>query len=405
MNTSTERQVATPGTHHVTNSYEAVYLRATGLRSYHSAHNSAQNSRRRATTVIPHVTQVALAATLAALWYTFTSRTQHTQSMISLFGKPEKVEPSLLDKLKASVSKTKAALSETVDTIFQGQRKIDPALLKQLETALLSADLGVATTKEILSSVREKLDRSALSDASQLKREIKSHVVRILDAAPVPAFAPASTNGSNVTGTIGTRVIFIVGVNGAGKTTSIGKLANRLKQEGRSVVLCAADTFRAAAIEQLAIWAERNGIEMIKQKFGADPAAVVYDAVAAAKARNADIVIVDTAGRLHTKSNLMAELEKMKRTAAKVIPGAPHEVLLVLDATTGQNGLAQAREFTGAVGVTGIILTKLDGTAKGGIVVPISRELNLPIRFVGTGEQINDMVPFDAETYANSLFD
>jgi fused signal recognition particle receptor len=319
--------------------------------------------------------------------------------MITLFGKPEPVEPSLLDKLKASVSKTKAALSETVDTIFQGQRKIDPALLKQLETALLSADLGVTTTKEILASVKEKLDRSALSDASQLKREIKSHIVRILNAAPIKGFAPASTNGN------ATRVIFIVGVNGAGKTTSIGKLANRLKQEGRSVVLCAADTFRAAAIEQLAIWAQRNGIEMIKQKFGADPAAVVFDAVAAAKARNADIVIVDTAGRLHTKSNLMAELEKMKRTAAKVIPGAPHEVLLVLDATTGQNGLAQAREFTGTVGVTGIILTKLDGTAKGGIVVPISRELNLPIRFVGTGEQINDMVPFDAETYADSLFD
>jgi fused signal recognition particle receptor len=318
--------------------------------------------------------------------------------MITLFGKPEPVEPSLLDKLKASVSKTKAALSETVDTIFQGQRKIDPALLKQLETALLSADLGVATTKEILASVREKLDRSALSDASQLKREIKSHIVRILNIPP-PIGAAASTNGT------GTRVIFIVGVNGAGKTTSIGKLANRLKQEGRTVVLCAADTFRAAAIEQLAIWAERNGIEMIKQKFGADPAAVVFDAVAAAKARGADIVLVDTAGRLHTKSNLMAELEKMKRTAAKVIPGAPHEVLLVLDATTGQNGLAQAREFTGAVGVTGIILTKLDGTAKGGIVVAISRELNLPIRFVGTGEQINDMVPFDAETYANSLFD
>jgi fused signal recognition particle receptor len=316
--------------------------------------------------------------------------------MISLFGKNEPVEPSLLDKLKASVSKTKAALSETVDTIFQGQRKIDPALLKQLETALLSADIGVATTKEILQSIREKLDRSALSDASQLKREIKSHIVRILNT-PKPPATP-STNGT------GTRVIFIVGVNGAGKTTSIGKLANRLKQEGRSVVLCAADTFRAAAIEQLAIWAERNGIEMIKQKFGADPAAVVYDAVAAAKARGADIVIVDTAGRLHTKSNLMAELEKMKRTAAKVIPGAPHEVLLVLDATTGQNGLAQAREFTSTVGVTGIILTKLDGTAKGGIVVPISRELNLPIRFVGTGEQINDMVPFDAETYADSLF-
>jgi signal recognition particle-docking protein FtsY len=187
--------------------------------------------------------------------------------------------------------------------------------------------------------------------------------------------------------------------------TSIGKLANRLRKEGLSVILCAADTFRAAAVEQLEIWAQRNGIEVIKQKSGADPAAVVYDAVVAAKARSSDAVIVDTAGRLHTKSNLMAELEKMKRTAAKVIPGAPHDVLLVLDATTGQNGLAQAREFTSTVGVTGIILTKLDGTAKGGIVVAISRELALPIRFVGTGEQINDLVPFDAETYASSLFD
>jgi fused signal recognition particle receptor len=170
------------------------------------------------------------------------------------------------------------------------------------------------------------------------------------------------------------------------------------------VVLCAADTFRAAAIEQLEIWAQRNGVEVIKQKSGADPAAVVYDAMAAAKARSVDAVIVDTAGRLHTKSNLMTELEKMKRTAAKVIPGAPHDILLVLDATTGQNGLAQAREFTTTVGVTGIILTKLDGTAKGGIVVAISRELGLPIRFVGTGEKINDLVPFDAQTYADSLF-
>jgi fused signal recognition particle receptor len=334
--------------------------------------------------------------------------------MISLFGKPE---PTLVERLKASVSKTKVALSEAVDNVFLGERKIDPALLKQLETALLSADLGVKPTREILDAVKEKLDRNALSDASQLKQEIKTHVVRILSASeqkqktgegvwatgasgsPSAQKAAASTNGA------GPRVIFIVGVNGAGKTTSIGKLANRLRQEGRSVVLCAADTFRAAAVEQLEIWAQRNGVEVIKQKSGADPAAVVYDAMAAAKARNANAVIVDTAGRLHTKSNLMAELEKMKRTAAKVIPGAPHDVLLVLDATTGQNGLAQAREFTSTVGVTGIILTKLDGTAKGGIVVAIARELGLPIRFVGTGEQINDMVPFDAETYANSLFD
>jgi fused signal recognition particle receptor len=323
--------------------------------------------------------------------------------MISLFGKEEKKEPSLLERLKASVSKTKAALSETVDNIFLGERRIDPSILKALETALLSADLGVKPTREILDAVKEKLDRNALSDAAQLKREIKSHVVRILNTSAAGngtaiAAQAASPNGDK------TRVIFIVGVNGAGKTTSIGKLANRFRQDGLSVLLCAADTFRAAAVEQLEIWANRNGIEVIKQKSGADPAAVVYDAVAAAKARSFDVVIVDTAGRLHTKSNLMAELDKMKRTAAKVIPGAPHDVLLVLDATTGQNGLAQAREFTGTVGVTGIILTKLDGTAKGGIVVAISRELGLPIRFVGTGEQINDLVPFDAETYADSLF-
>jgi fused signal recognition particle receptor len=329
--------------------------------------------------------------------------------MISLFGKNEP-EPTLLEKLKASVRKTKAALSESVDTIFLGERKIDPALLKQLENALLSADLGVRTTKEILDSVREKLDRNALADASQLKREIKSHIVRILAASAASVGAPAAAGplagpaGASPNGT-GPRVIFVVGVNGAGKTTSIGKLANRLRKDNFSVILCAADTFRAAAVEQLEIWATRNGIDVIKQKSGADPAAVVYDAVAAAKARSTDALIVDTAGRLHTKSNLMAELEKMKRTAAKVIPGAPHDVLLVLDATTGQNGLAQAREFTSTVRVTGIILTKLDGTAKGGIVVAIARELGLPIRFVGTGEQINDLVPFDAETYVNSLFD
>jgi fused signal recognition particle receptor len=321
--------------------------------------------------------------------------------MISLFGKPEKTEASLLERLKASVGKTKAALSEAAGTVFLGERRIDPALLLQLETALLSADLGVRTTREILNSVKEKLDRHALSDSSQLKREIKTHVMDILQSANgcgVPSVLPATNDA-------GPRVIFMVGVNGVGKTTSIGKLANFLRLEGRSVILCAADTFRAAAIEQLEIWARRNSIEMVKQKFGADPAAVVYDALAVAKSRAVDAVIVDTAGRLHTKSNLMAELEKMRRTAAKVIPGAPHDVFLVLDATTGQNGLSQAREFTSSAGVTGIILTKLDGTAKGGIAVAIARELGLPIRFVGTGEKIDDLVPFDAETYANSLFD
>src|SRR3974390_2094435 len=316
--------------------------------------------------------------------------------MITLFGKPE---PSLLERLKESVGKTKDALADTLDAITQGGRQIDPAVLKDVETALLSADLGVKTTNEILDSVREQLSRNALSDGAQLKREIKAHVFRALNVyGNTPSLAGAA-NGSDP------RVIFIVGVNGAGKTTSIGKLANRLRQDGRSVVLCAADTFRAAAIEQLEIWAQRNAVEVIKQKSGADPAAVVFDAMAAAKARNADAVIVDTAGRLHTKSNLMAELEKMKRTAAKVIPGAPHEVLLVMDATTGQNGLSQAREFTATAGVTGIVLTKLDGTAKGGIVVAITRELGLPVQYVGTGESIDDLVPFDAETFVSSLFE
>jgi fused signal recognition particle receptor len=320
--------------------------------------------------------------------------------MITLFGKPE---PTLLERLKESVGKTRSALSSSVGEILLGARRIDPALLSKLETALLSADIGVRTTREILAGVRDKVDRDSLSNAAQLKSEIKAHLVRILtraeQAAPRGAGIAVSPNGS------GPRVIFVVGVNGAGKTTSIGKLAHRLRQDGRSVILCAADTFRAAAVEQLEIWAQRNGVEIIKQKPGADPAAVVYDAVSAGRARSADAVIVDTAGRLHTKHNLMAELEKMKRTAAKIIPGAPHDVLLVLDATTGQNGLTQAREFTSTVGVTGIILTKLDGTAKGGIVVAIARELDVPIRFVGTGEKIGDLVPFDAEAYVNSLFD
>jgi fused signal recognition particle receptor len=315
--------------------------------------------------------------------------------MITLFGKPE---PTLIERLKESVSKTKTALADTLDNVTKGGRQIDPTVLKEVETALLSADLGVKTTREILDSVKEQIARNALSDGQQLRKEIKAQVFRALNVYGNTPTLVGTANGNDP------RVIFIVGVNGAGKTTSIGKLANRLRQDGRSVVLCAADTFRAAAIEQLEIWAQRNGVEVIKQKSGSDPAAVVYDAMAAAKARSVDAVIVDTAGRLHTKSNLMTELEKMKRTAAKVIPGAPHDVLLVLDATTGQNGLAQAREFTTTVGVTGIILTKLDGTAKGGIVVAISRELGLPIRFIGTGEKINDLVPFDAQAYADSLF-
>jgi fused signal recognition particle receptor len=316
--------------------------------------------------------------------------------MISLFGPPE---PTLLERLKDSVSKTRSELSARVEQLLTGDRPVDPELLKQLESALLSADLGVRTTKEVLAALRQQVNEHKLEEPGALKRELKNQILKILTA---PAKSQPNADGKPADEP---RVLFVVGVNGTGKTTTIGKLTNRLKKGGTTVILCAADTFRAAAIEQLEIWARRSGVEMIKQKPGADPSAVVFDALTAARARHADVVIVDTAGRLHTKSNLMAELDKMKRTAAKVIPGAPHDVLLVLDATTGQNGLNQAREFWSHAGVTGIVLTKLDGTAKGGIVVAIARELNLPIRFVGTGEKIDDLVPFDAQTYVNSLFD
>ena len=316
--------------------------------------------------------------------------------MISLFGPPE---PTLLERLKDSVSKTRTELAARVEQILTGDRPVDPELLRQLESALLSADIGVQTTKEVLAALRQQVNEHKLEEPGSLKRELKNQILKILTAPSI------SSNGFDAKATAAPRVIFVVGVNGTGKTTTIGKLTNRLTKEGAKVVLAAADTFRAAAIEQLEVWARRSTVELVKQKPGADPSAVVFDALSSARARGADVVLVDTAGRLHTKSNLMAELDKMKRTAAKVIPGAPHDVLLVLDATTGQNGLNQAREFWSHAGVTGIVLTKLDGTAKGGIVVAITRELNLPVRFVGTGEKIDDLVPFDAQTYVNSLFD
>jgi len=321
--------------------------------------------------------------------------------MFSLFGKGQR-EGSLLDRLKQSVEKTRSQLAARVEDIFKGEKRIDPSALAKLETALLATDLGTRTTREILEAVRQKLERDVLRDPESVKAAVKSQLLAILRAVP------ASSNGSGASSTSPEskpQVLFVVGVNGTGKTTTIGKLAHRLRQQGKKVVLCAGDTFRAAAVEQLGVWAQRTGSELIHQKPGTDPAAVVFDALSAGRARQADAVIVDTAGRLHTKSNLMAELEKMRRTAAKIIPGAPHDVFLVMDATTGQNGLSQAREFTATAGVTGIVLTKLDGTAKGGIVVAIVRDLGLPVLFVGTGESADDLVPFDAETFVNSLFD
>lgn len=304
-------------------------------------------------------------------------------------------EPSFLDRMKQAVTRTRENLSERIDQALAFTKEIDRNTLDELEAVLISADLGSKTTQEILGKLREKADRKQIKDADELKRLIKDQILEILNATPARASTPAGGEP---------RVIMVVGVNGTGKTTTIGKLAHSLRAEGKSVLLCAADTFRAAAIEQLEVWGSRTGTEVIKTKAGGDPAAVLFDALSAAKTRHVDTVIVDTAGRLHTKTSLMAELEKMKRTAQRIIPGAPHEVLLVMDATTGQNGLQQARQFTESVGVTGIVLTKLDGTAKGGVVVAISRELGLPVRYVGVGEKAGDLLPFNADSFAESLF-
>jgi fused signal recognition particle receptor len=313
----------------------------------------------------------------------------------TLFGSAPSKEPSLLERLKAGVQKTRAGLMEKLEDAVSGRKEIDAGVLEELEYALITADVGSKTTAEILERIRERVARHLVGDAAELKGLIRQYLLEVLEATerPVPQVAEPPA------------VIMVVGVNGAGKTTSIGKLTRRLQSEGRSVLLCAADTFRAAAIEQLEVWAQRTGVDLIRQQTGSDPSAVMFDALQAGKARKIDYVIVDTAGRLHTKENLMAELQKMRRTAARVIPGAPHEVLLVIEATTGQNGLEQARKFTESSEVTGIILTKLDGTAKGGVVVAISRELGLPIRYVGVGEQLDDLLPFEPANFVASLFD
>jgi fused signal recognition particle receptor len=314
----------------------------------------------------------------------------------TLFGSlDEQQKPGLFDRMKEAVTRTRENLSQRIEEVVSIGKEIDRATLDDLEATLIGADLGNTTTREVLDKLREKADRKQIKNADELKRLLKEELLNILNAANIRPI-------QKVDGT--SEVILVVGVNGTGKTTTIGKLAQVFRSQGKTVLLCAADTFRAAAIEQLEIWGERTGTEVIRTKAGGDPAAVLYDALQAASARHTDYVIVDTAGRLHTKTNLMAELDKMRRTAQRIIPGAPHETLLVMDATTGQNGLQQARQFTDAAGVTGIVLTKLDGTAKGGVVVAISRELGLPVRYVGVGEKAGDLLPFNAKDFVDSLF-
>lgn len=322
--------------------------------------------------------------------------------VISLFGSDEKKKSGFFDRLKQAVASTKAQLVQQVEEIVEGKATVDQAVLDDLEATLLAGDLGVNTTKEILARLREQVSRRRLQEPRQLRAALEQEILAVLEnpagaraTLPTPKRPPAAQP----------EVIFVVGVNGVGKTTTIAKLAHYYMQQSRRPLLCAADTFRAAANEQLEIWAGRLGIEIIMQKPGADPAAVIFDSLAAAKRRHDDPVIVDTAGRLHTKDNLMAELEKMCRIAGREIPGAPHQVLLIIDATTGQNGLQQARQFTEHAGTTGIVLTKLDGTAKGGVVVGIARELGLPIQFVGIGEKVEDLLPFNPREFVESLFE
>jgi fused signal recognition particle receptor len=327
-------------------------------------------------------------------------------SFISLFGslneepekpeepqEPEEKKSGFFSRMKQAVTRTRESFGAKIEGIVAMTRTVDERDLEELESALLSSDIGVQTTTEILDALRDRARRQAIEGGAELRELLKAQIKAILEAPQRPVVTPAAPP----------KVTFLVGVNGTGKTTTSGKLAAWSRGQGRTVLLCAADTFRAAAIEQLEVWASRSGVEMIKTRQGGDPAAVLYDAVSAAKARGIGDLYVDTAGRLHTKTGLMDELEKMRRTAARLVPEAPHEVLLVMDATTGQNGLQQARLFTAAAGVTGIVLTKLDGTAKGGIAVAIARELDLPVRFVGIGEKVTDLLEFSPEAFVESL--
>ncbi len=298
-------------------------------------------------------------------------------------------------RMKQAVSRTRESLSTKIEEIAALTRVVDEYALEDLEMVLVSSDLGVQTSAAVIEALRERALRKAIEGGDELRELLKLELQAVLEAPMRPIPSPATPP----------KVTFLVGVNGTGKTTTSGKLAAWSRSQNRTAMLCAADTFRAAAIEQLEVWASRSGVEIIKTRHGADPAAVLYDAISAAKARSIQDLYVDTAGRLHTKSGLMDELDKMRRTASRLIPEAPHEVLLVMDATTGQNGLQQARLFTESSGVIGIVLTKLDGTAKGGIAVAIAREMNLPVRFVGVGEKMDDLLEFSPRAFVDSLLD
>ncbi len=303
---------------------------------------------------------------------------------------------SLFNRLREKLGKTRSSFVSRVDELFMGKKKIDPELLDDLEEILITADLGVGTTQELIDAAREKVNRKELSDPQALKKVLKEKISDFLHSSDQPAELVMPDEGP--------FVIMVVGVNGVGKTTTIGKMAHKFVTSGQSVLLVAGDTFRAAAVDQLKIWGERIGVDVLSQQSGADPSAVVFDAMDHAGKKDVDVVIVDTAGRLHTKVNLMEELKKIKRVMSKKIKGAPHEIMLVIDSTTGQNGISQAKLFNEAVGITGLTLTKLDGTAKGGIVVNICREINIPIRFIGIGEQMNDLRDFDADEFTEALF-
>jgi fused signal recognition particle receptor len=329
----------------------------------------------------------------------FGSKSDPTESADTVQGigsgdaRAELPKSGFFDRMRQAVTRTRESFSAKISDLAALTRTVDESALDQLETALLSSDIGVSTTTAILDALRDRARHQAIEGGAELRDLLKEQLIAILSAPKVAAATPQAPP----------KITFLVGVNGTGKTTSSGKLAAWSRAQNRSVLLCAADTYRAAAIEQLEIWASRSGVEMIKTRPGGDPSAVLFDAISAAKSRSIDDLYVDTAGRLHTKSGLMDELDKMRRTAARLVPGAPHEVLLVMDATTGQNGLQQARLFTQSAGVTGILLTKLDGTAKGGIAVAIARELSLPVRFVGVGEKMSDLLEFSPEAFVDSL--